>query len=99
MSNADTDKYITYLMAVYRYYWQATSFLVLDAGYCGQVIADKSQDGIPKDCNQSGVQQEVPSNCVTKRQGWIYTGKKQVSRGQQRLIRFLLVQKFYSIYN
>ena len=34
-------------MAVFRYFGKQL-FLVLNAGYCGQVIADKSQDGIPK---------------------------------------------------
>lgn len=68
---ADADKYITYLMAVFRYFGKQL-FLVLDAGYCGQVIADKSQDGIPKACTQGGVQQESSQfhACQTGRDGY-----------------------------
>lgn len=68
---ADADKYITYLMAVFRYFGKQL-FLVLNAGYCGQVIADKSQDGIPKACTQGGVQQESSQlhACQTGRDGY-----------------------------
>ena len=44
-------------MAVFRYFGKQL-FLVLDAGYCGQVISDESQDGIPKARTQGSVQQE-----------------------------------------
>ncbi len=52
---ADADKYIAYLMAVFRYFGKQLVF-VFNAGYCGQVISDESQNGIPQACTQSGVQ-------------------------------------------
>ena len=74
-------------MAVFRYFGKQL-FLVLDAGYCGQVISDESQDGIPKARTQGSVQQEVPS-FMRARPGedGYRTGVRQVSGGRQRLIR------------
>ena len=67
----DADKYITYLMAVFRYFGKQL-FLVLDAGYCGLVISDESQDGIPKARTQGSVQQESSQfhACQTGRDGY-----------------------------
>ena len=83
----DADKYITYLMAVFRYFGKQL-FLVLDAGYCGQVISDESQDGIPKARTQGSVQQESSQfhACQTGRDGY-QLAYGRVSGGRQRLIR------------
>ena len=57
---ADADKYITYLMAVFRYFGKQL-FLVLNAGYCGQVIADKSRMEFQRPAPKVVYSKKVPS--------------------------------------
>ena len=74
---ADADKYIAYLMAVFCYFGKQL-FFVFDAGYCGQVISDESQDGILKARTQGGVQQESSQlhACQTGRDGYQLTNSR-----------------------